>query len=165
MKFMRTIIAALLVSLFFRCEAQSVPPLPPAAMPAAPVANTNTFSLELAWTASPSPNVVGYNVYEGTASEVYTNEIFLGNVTNATVSNLVHGVRYFFAVASMNASGEQSTLSQELSFSGWQDQSWIVLGQALGSAATTWTNVWASQASNGCGFYRLGWQMRRVALP
>lgn len=139
-------------------------PMPPAATPApALVGRTNIFSLTLTWTPSASSNVVGYNVYEGTASEVYTNEIFVGDVTNVTVPNLVRGVRYFFAAASVEADGRRSPLSEEMSFSGWQDQAWLVLGQS--TDLVSWSNSPICQATNGREFYRLGWQTRRVAVP
>jgi len=46
-------------------------------------------SVTLVWTADSDTNVVGYRVYYGVASRVYTNSIDVGDVTNATVTGLV----------------------------------------------------------------------------
>jgi len=75
-----------------------------------------TGSVTLAWNASTDPSVVGYNVYCGGASGVYTNEICAGNATNATISGLVQGTTYYFAATTYAASGLESPFSSEVSY-------------------------------------------------
>jgi len=74
-----------------------------------------TGSVILAWSASTDPSVVGYNVYYGGASGAYTNEISVGNATNATISGLVEGTTYYFAATTHASSGMESPFSGELS--------------------------------------------------
>lgn len=73
-------------------------------------------SVGLAWDPSPSAEVVGYNIYYGVGSGVYTNVVKLGNVTNATVSGLVRGVTYFFAATAVARDGLESEFSNEVSY-------------------------------------------------
>ena len=73
-------------------------------------------TVSLAWNPSPSPTVVGYNVYYGTASLAYTYEQSAGGATNATVSGLLPGTTYYFGVTALDAAGEESTFSNEVSY-------------------------------------------------
>ena len=73
-------------------------------------------SAVLAWNGDSSPNVARYNLYSGGASQSYTNVVSVGNVTNATVSGLVQGATYFFAVTAINSAGLESTPSPEISY-------------------------------------------------
>jgi hypothetical protein len=75
-----------------------------------------TGSVTLAWNASTDPIVAGYNVYYGGASGAYTNEISVGNATNATISGLVQGTTYYFAATTYAASGMESPFSSEVSY-------------------------------------------------
>jgi len=74
-----------------------------------------TTSATLAWQASSDPTVTGYDLYYGTASHNYTAMVNAGPSTTATVSNLVSGTTYYFAVTAYNSSGLQSPLSSEVS--------------------------------------------------
>ncbi|HEY1788271.1 MAG TPA: MucBP domain-containing protein, partial [Verrucomicrobiae bacterium] len=76
----------------------------------------NAQSVNLTWSASASPNVVGYNIFYGTVSGTYPNEISTGNVTNLTVSGLAYGGTYYFAAAAVNSSGIQSALSGQIAY-------------------------------------------------
>ena len=71
-------------------------------------------SVELAWDPSPDPSVVGYNIYWGVASRVYTNELCAGNVTNAVIGGLQEGVTYFLAVTACDSLGLESLFSSEI---------------------------------------------------
>ena len=62
-------------------------------------------SVSLAWDANTASDIVGYRLYTGTASGVYTQQIEVGNNTSTSVSNLVDGTTYFFAVTDYNTSG------------------------------------------------------------
>jgi parallel beta-helix repeat protein len=58
--------------------------------------------------------VTNYTVYYGTSPGNYTNNITLGNITNYTITGLINGQRYYFAVSAINAVGE-SPKSNEVS--------------------------------------------------
>jgi len=73
-------------------------------------------SVTLAWAPSPDLNVVGYNVYYGTASGNYTWKTSSGNVGSATISNLVEGVTYYFVVTAYDVTGLESVPSNEVSY-------------------------------------------------
>jgi hypothetical protein len=66
----------------------------------------------LAWDASPDPNVAGYKLYYGTSSGNYSNTINVGKVTSYSVSGLAPGT-YYFAVSAYDASGNESSFSNE----------------------------------------------------
>ena len=70
----------------------------------------------LAWNPSASPNVIGYNVYYGSACGSYTNKISVGNVTSATVPGLQNGACNYFVVTACDALGLESLPSNEVSF-------------------------------------------------
>jgi hypothetical protein len=75
-----------------------------------------TISLNVAWSAIPDTNVVGYKVYYGTVSGQYTNVIVAGNVTNISISGVHTGNTYYFAATSYNAAGWESDYAAEISF-------------------------------------------------
>jgi hypothetical protein len=72
-------------------------------------------SVTITWNPSISTNVVGYDVYYGTSSGLYTNIVAVSNVTNATINGLISGTRYYFAGTAINSSGLQSPLSPGIS--------------------------------------------------
>ena len=74
-------------------------------------------SVTLAWDASPDATAVGYRVYFGPASGVYTNSATVGNVTSAILSNLTDGATYFFAATAYNSAGDESPFSNETTYS------------------------------------------------
>jgi hypothetical protein len=76
----------------------------------------STYSVTLAWNPSPSTDVIGYHLYYGTASGIYTNDIVLGNVTSVTVSGLSSGVIYYFAMTAIGPDGQESVPSNETSY-------------------------------------------------
>ncbi len=73
-------------------------------------------NVTLTWNPSTNADVTGYNIYYGTASGVYTNVYSAGDVTNATISGLADGTTYFFAAKALDASGGESSFSNEASF-------------------------------------------------
>jgi hypothetical protein len=77
---------------------------------------TNAVSALLIWSAAESPNVAGYKLYEGPAPRLYTNTFNCGLSTNHTVSNLVRGGTYYFALTAYNAQGIESFYSPEATF-------------------------------------------------
>ena len=52
------------------------------------VAGAGVFARSVTWNPSPDTNVVGYKIYYGTASQVYTTNLVVGNVTNASSQTL-----------------------------------------------------------------------------
>lgn len=73
-------------------------------------------SVTLAWDPNPEPNIAGYVVYSGQQSETYTQRTEVGNVTQATLSNLQPGITYYFTVAALNTLGLESDPSSEISY-------------------------------------------------
>ena len=66
------------------------------------------------WLAN-TGSVDGYNVYYGTGTRAYDYFLEVGNRTNVTVSNLIAGTTYYFAITAFNATGE-SDFSNELRY-------------------------------------------------
>jgi hypothetical protein len=54
-------------------------------------------------------------IHYGTASGTYSQGIDVGNTTSYTVSNLIDGQTYYFAVTTYNAAGDESVDSNEVS--------------------------------------------------
>jgi hypothetical protein len=84
-----------------------------AASSSSPPSSNSTATLT--WNADTSTNLAGYKVHFGTASGVYSSSISLGNVTSYTVTNLLIGNTYYFAVTAYNNSGIESGFSNEVS--------------------------------------------------
>jgi hypothetical protein len=74
-------------------------------------------TVNLSWNSSTDTNVVGYTIYYGGTSGLYTNQISVGSVTNASVSGLTDGTIYYFAATSRDAAGDQSIYSNETVYS------------------------------------------------
>jgi len=70
-------------------------------------------SVTISWDPNSEPDITGYVVFYGTQPGVYTVTQPVGNVTIWTVSNLVAGQNYCFAVQAVNTSGLTSPLSEE----------------------------------------------------
>lgn len=92
-----TLIAALLLIIALTAQAQA------------------SSSVSVAWNPSASSGIAGYRLYQGVASGSYTNKISV-NQTNATVSGLVTGVKYFFAVTAYTTTGLESPYSNEITY-------------------------------------------------
>ena len=71
-------------------------------------------SMTLAWNASPSPAVAGYQVYYGLASGDYDGYVDAGGGTNVTISGLSPGTTYYLAVRAYDAAGDESFFSNEI---------------------------------------------------
>lgn len=70
--------------------------------------------INLAWDASPTPDVVGYKVYYGTAPRTYGLGIDAGNVTSYALTGLIKGRRYYIAVTAYDKSKRESSFSAEI---------------------------------------------------
>lgn len=97
--------------LFMVCTLCAQPSLPPV-----PKANPAP-SVTLAWDASPSTNIAGYNLYQGPASRTYTNVLNVGKVLSFTVTNYQRGWTIYFAATAYGTNGLESDFSNELVFS------------------------------------------------
>lgn len=80
------------------------------------IAAGSGHSVLLSWTASPSSDVTGYNVYRsqvrGTGFAKINSSVVGGlTYTDATVMN---GLTYYYAATSVDASGAESTYSEEI---------------------------------------------------
>jgi len=73
-------------------------------------------SLTLAWDLSAASGIAGYRLHYGTTTKNYTQTTEVGNKTTTTVSNLLPGQTYYFAVTDYNIAGFESSPSNEVSF-------------------------------------------------
>ena len=78
---------------------------------------TASQSVSIGWSPSASPDVAGYIVHYGPVDQSTTNQVDVGNVTAATLSNLSEGLEYFFYVTAYNAIGIESDPSNAVQYS------------------------------------------------
>jgi len=80
------------------------------------IASAQTQNLNIVWDASPSPDVSGYYVYVGTASSNYNilAQAVVPAGQMAYAFQATPGVKYFFAVSAVTASGLESSKSSEV---------------------------------------------------
>ena len=82
-----------------------------------PALDTNlTGTLTLAWDPSTDPSVVGYRLYQGGESQVYSNVVDVGAANTTTIKGLAPGATYYFAVTAYDANGFESDFSGEISY-------------------------------------------------
>lgn len=74
-----------------------------------------TQSVTLIWDANSEPDVVGYRLFYGTESRVYTNQVDVPGPM-AVASDLSDGETYYFAAIAYNLDGFESELSAEISY-------------------------------------------------
>lgn len=72
-------------------------------------------SVIVQWLPNSEPDLAGYKVYYGTASQSYSRIIPVGLSTQYTISDLEPGYQYYFAVAAFDTAGNESPLSNEVS--------------------------------------------------
>jgi len=94
-------------------------PAPTPAPPPPPAPGPVTGTATLWWSASPDADVVGYRVYYGTSPRTYLQTrgsgLDAGGSLRFVLSNLVVGQRYYFAVTAVDAAGNESAYSPEVS--------------------------------------------------
>jgi len=98
---LKILVASVFATGVLPSEALLIPGLPPTA--------------HLAWSPSPDPNIVGYNLYYGGQSGALSNHLVLGKETTASI-NASPGATMYFMIAARNQSGNISPLSEELSY-------------------------------------------------
>jgi hypothetical protein len=72
-------------------------------------------SITVRWDPNVETDLAGYRVFAGTASRAYTRHKTLGLDTTAVVTELVVGVKYYFAVTAFDSAGNESAFSNEVS--------------------------------------------------
>lgn len=81
-------------------------------IPLALIIATQTFGSELVW--DPVAGAVGYKVYVGTQSGVYTQTNDVGNVTQISINGLKNtGLTNYFVVTAYSSIGLESDFSSE----------------------------------------------------
>lgn len=70
--------------------------------------------VNLAWDPNTEPDLMGYNLYWGTASADYSDSIDVGNITTRTLTTLTEGTTYYFAVTAYDAATNESGYSNEV---------------------------------------------------
>ncbi len=76
--------------------------------------DSHAASVTLAWDTGAS-GTVGYTVYSGEATRVYSNRNDVGTVTTIKVDGLLEGATYYFAVTAYDAARLESNYSNEVS--------------------------------------------------
>lgn len=77
-------------------------------------ATVSGVEVGLAWGRNTEPDIAGYRVYYGSSSGAYTSEMWAGDQTSVTISNLQEGLSYYFAVTATTTAGIESAPSEEL---------------------------------------------------
>ena len=78
--------------------------------------DVSAASIKLAWDPSPEPLVTGYRLYYGRSSGVYAVVVDAGNRTDYTVTGLDAGLTYYFTATAYTGAGDESTFSNETSY-------------------------------------------------
>jgi fibronectin type 3 domain-containing protein len=78
--------------------------------------NPSGSDVVVSWDQSPAPDVAVYRIYIGENSGVYTrSEIVSAPADSLLLSDLGDGKTYYFAVTAIDAAGNESALSDEVS--------------------------------------------------
>lgn len=73
-------------------------------------------SVTLAWDRNPESDVIGYQLYYGTTSGIYSQNVNVGNTTEVVLPGLDSSTTYYAVVTAYNSAGLESFLSEELAF-------------------------------------------------
>src|SRR5256712_13296016 len=103
----RTLAGQLCRAVFVACVLTVLCSLAPAVSSAAQVT--------LAWDPNTETDLSGYKLYYGPASGSYPSSVDVGNLTSYTLSGLLEGRIYYFAVTACNLSLGESGFSNEVS--------------------------------------------------
>jgi hypothetical protein len=79
-------------------------------------ATARAGQISLAWFPSATPGVIGYNIYYGLESGIYTDKVSVGLVTNTTITGLIAGATYYFVATAYTSTGLESPFSNEISY-------------------------------------------------
>jgi hypothetical protein len=75
----------------------------------------------LTWNSSSDPEVVGYRLYYGNASRDYFPAMDVDSQTSWTITDLIEGTPYYFAVTAYDQAGNESDFSEEVSQTIYED--------------------------------------------
>src|SRR2546422_606574 len=103
----RSLASSLVLVLFVACVLTVLCSLAPALSSAAQVT--------LAWDPNTETDLAGYKLYYGPSSGSYQSSVDVGNLTSYTLSGLLEGRIYYFAVTAYNLSLGESGFSNEVS--------------------------------------------------
>ncbi len=127
-------------AMFFRLDIPPVAVLAPTDLHQVQSGSTN--SLNVAWTASTSPGVTGYEIIYGDTSTTTTNSINLGLVTSTVISGLTSGETYFVSVITLGPSGQSSPAAATIQAQVSSNSSGVVWSDEFNSGVIdpgTWT--------------------------
>src|SRR3989441_3003193 len=79
-----------------------------------PITSSNVAQVTVAWDPNAEPDLAGYKLYYGTSSRSYQFSADVGTRTSSTLSGLLEGQIYYFAVTAYNFSGYESDFSNEM---------------------------------------------------
>src|SRR3989449_5746420 len=103
----RSLASSLVLALFVACVLTVLCSLAPALSSAAQVT--------LVWDPNTETDLAGYKLYYSTSSGSYQSSVDVGNLTSYTLSGLLEGQIYYFAVTAYNLSLGESGFSNEVS--------------------------------------------------
>jgi len=73
-------------------------------------------TVDLAWDANSESDLAGYELHYGTSSGSYTNlKVFGRTATQGSVTGLLEGNTYYFALKAFDSSGNRSGFSNQVS--------------------------------------------------
>jgi len=93
-------------------QVELVEPSEPSIVSAAST-NSGGHAITLGWDPSPSPGIVGYKLYWGASSHLYTNSLNADTNLSATVYGVLVGTNYYFAATAYDTDGIESDYSVE----------------------------------------------------
>ena len=88
--------------------------------------NTGPGYADLKWDLSAEPELVGYNIYYGKTSGMYTRRRSVGKVNYARIDGLNNNEAYYFAVTAYDSQSRESDYSDEVA---------IIINEPLSSTA------------------------------
>ena len=80
------------------------------------VSAAHAGEVTVAWDPNPEPDVAGYKIYYGTSPGSYSSFVNAGNITSMVISGLTAGATYYFAAVAYDGSGNESGLSNEITY-------------------------------------------------
>jgi glucose/arabinose dehydrogenase len=104
------------------------------------VTSAHAGTVSIAWDPSPDSSVIGYYVYVGTTSGVYTETYDVGNSTTFSY-NAAEDSRHYFTVAAYAEGPRVGPRSSEVA--------------AFGSSDAFWSSVWGTRSTSS-GLHSLG---------
>lgn len=105
--------------------------------------------LTAAWEANTDPYTVGYRLFGGTQSGVYSWNLDVGNATSAPVPALTQVGTYYFVVRAYNAAGEMGPASNEVSYTVGGGTPGVPTALSASSVGSRVTLTWGPPSTGG----------------